>query len=131
MVDRMQRSLDGISVLVVEDDTDTLELFAASLSKRGAIVRTATSAEQALELLAVWRPDALLCDLHLPGVDGYTLLERIRRIPAMHDLPVIAISASHPALERDRSLEAGFASHLSKPTRLSEIIDAVTGVVVR
>lgn len=127
----MQAPLDGISVLVVEDDPDTLELFAASLSKRGATVRTAASAEQALELLAGWRPDALLCDLHLPGVDGYTLLERIRENPDLHELPVIAISASHPTLERDRSLEAGFAGHLAKPTRLRDIIDAVTEVVAR
>src|SRR5687768_894056 len=92
-------TLQGSAILVVEDDPDTLELFTASLAKLGAEVRTAKDAAAASALLAKWRPDAVLCDLHLPGADGYTLLEQIRANPALRDLPVIAISGSHPDIE--------------------------------
>ncbi len=115
----------GISILILEDDRDTIELFAASLSKLGAEVRTAMSAEDALEILATWRPTIILCDLHLPGVDGYGFLERVRAIPELRTTPIIAISASHPELERDKSIEAGFAAHLTKPTKLKDVVGAV------
>jgi two-component system CheB/CheR fusion protein len=115
--------LNGVSLLVLEDDPDTLHMFARSLAKAGAEVRTATTAEAALAILATWRPSAVLCDLHLPEVDGYDFLARLRETAALRDLPVIAISASHPSVEH--ALEAGFATHLLKPTKIAEIIGAV------
>ena len=72
----------------------------------------------------------MLCDLHLPGVDGYGLLQRIRADERLADLPVIAISASHPELEGDRSLAAGFTQHLVKPVKLRDIADSVAEVVI-
>lgn len=121
--------LRGTSVLVLEDDRDTLELFGASLSKLGADVRCASSADAALAILATWRPHAILCDLHLPGVDGYGFLERVRALPHLRDIPVIAVSASHPELERGRAVHAGFDRHVAKPARLAEIVAAVASVV--
>lgn len=123
--------LTGLSILILEDDRDTLEMFAASLSKLGADVKTAMTAEAALEILETWHPNAILCDLHLPHIDGYGFLARVRAIPSLADIPLIAISASHPELERERSLEAGFAGHLTKPSKLSDIIGAVTRIVAR
>lgn len=120
--------LTGTSLLVLEDDPDTLELFAASLTRSGAEVRIAITASAALSLLASWRPHVVLCDLHLPGVDGFMFLEQVRAIPGLRDLPVIAISASHPAITRERALAEGFAAHLTKPSKLSEIIAAVLQV---
>jgi CheY-like chemotaxis protein len=117
--------VNGVSILILEDDRDTIELFAASLSKLGATVRTAMSAEDALAILATWRPNVILCDLHLPGVDGYGFLERVRAVPTLGAIPVIAISASHPELERERSIEAGFSEHLTKPTKLKDVVGAV------
>ncbi len=116
--------LTGVSLLVLEDDPDTLHMFARSLAKAGAEVRTAATAEAALAILATWRPSVVLCDLHLPAVDGYDFLARVRETAGLRDLPVIAISASHPAAER--ALEAGFAAHLVKPTRLAEIIEVIS-----
>ena len=124
-------SLAGVSLLLLEDDRDTRELFARSLTKAGAEVRTAGTAEQALEILRAWRPTAVICDLHLPDIDGYGFLERVRSIEQLDDLPLIAISASHPSIERDKSLDAGFAAHLTKPSKLSDIIAAVSKVVPR
>lgn len=119
-------ALNGVAVLVIEDDPDTLELFSASLGKLGAEVRIASTVEAGLEELARWRPDAVLCDLHLPGMDGYSLMERVLADARLRDIPVIAISGSHPEIERERSLEAGFAEHLTKPSKLRDIVAAVT-----
>jgi CheY-like chemotaxis protein len=121
--------LAGISILVLEDDRDTSELFAGALRKLGGEVRTAATAVAALDIVAAWRPDAILCDLHLPEVDGYGFIARLRTIAGRQIVPVIAISASHPAIERERALDAGFAEYLVKPTRVSEIIAVVTRVI--
>jgi CheY-like chemotaxis protein len=121
--------LAGLSILVLEDDADTLELYAGTLRKLGAEVRAATSAEAALEIVASWRPDAALCDLHLAEVDGYGFLERLRELAGRRFVPVIAISASHPAIERDKALAAGFADYLVKPARMGEVVAAITRVI--
>ena len=124
-------SLAGVSLLLLEDDQDTRELFARSLTKAGADVRTASTAEQALQILETWRPAAVICDLHLPDIDGYGFLARVRSFAQFADLPLIAISASHPTVERDKSLGAGFAAHLTKPSKLSDMIATVSNVVTR
>jgi two-component system CheB/CheR fusion protein len=76
----IEHKLTGSSILVIEDDPDTLELLAQTFVHLGARVRRARSAEIALAMLAGSRMDAVLCDLQLPDVDGYALLERIRAI---------------------------------------------------
>lgn len=120
--------LDGCALLVVDDDVDALELYARALRRLGATVKTASSAEMAREILDGWQPDVMLCDLHLPGIDGYDLIRAIRGDARLERLPVIAISAGHPTIERDRSLRAGFAAHLAKPSKLSEIVALVASI---
>ncbi|HUS33531.1 MAG TPA: response regulator [Kofleriaceae bacterium] len=110
--------LTGISILVLEDDRDTLDLFAGSLTKLGGTVRKASTVAAALTTLATWRPNVILCDLHMPETDGYAFLASLRAAEIL--IPVIAISASHPTVERDRALEAGFAEYLVKPSRIAE-----------
>jgi CheY-like chemotaxis protein len=122
--------LAGISILVLEDDADTLDLFVGTLRKLGAEVRPATSAAAALDLATHWRPDAVLCDLHLPEVDGYTFLMQLRQIGGRRFVPVIAVSASHPAIERDKAIAAGFADYLVKPTRVAEVVAAISRAIV-
>ena len=119
------QSLQGTSVLVVEDDPETLALYVARLEHLGATVSAACDAESALSILAGWRPDVMLCDLHLPQIDGYQLLARMREWPDLVDVPVIAISGSHPALEADRCRREGFAEHLTKPVRFSVVVDSI------
>lgn len=116
------------AILVVDDDPDTLELFASAFEKLGADVRRAASAEAALAAFGDgWRADAVLCDLHLPGRDGYALREDLRGIAG--DVPVIAISGSHPTVERERALAAGFAHYFSKPTKLRELLESSLQVI--
>ncbi len=123
--------LAGISILLLEDDRDTIELVAGSLKKLGGTVRTATSAAAALEILAAWRADVILCDLHLPEADGYAFLARLRANGTDPLTPVIAISASHPVVERERALAAGFADYIVKPSRIAETAAAITRIANR
>lgn len=125
---RMAGALNRVLVLVVEDDPDTRELFTLSLGAVGAEVRSATTAEAALSMLASWRPDIILCDLHLPGVDGYSLIEHVHADARLRTLPMISISGSHPDIEFERSRLAGFAQHLTKPSKLADIVRAVANV---
>jgi CheY-like chemotaxis protein len=115
--------LDDTSVLIVDDDTETLALYVRALEKMGARVSAASDAASALTQLDAARPDIVLCDLHLPGTDGYALLEQIQARTA--DLPVIAISGSHPALEAERCKAAGFRDHLTKPVKLDLIVSTI------
>lgn len=125
---RMAGALNKLSVLVVEDDPDTREIFTLSLGAVGAQVRSATSAEAALAVLASWKPDIVLCDLHLPGVDGYSLIEHVHADARWRTIPMISISGSHPEIEVERSQKAGFARHLTKPSKLADIVKAVASV---
>jgi CheY-like chemotaxis protein len=119
------QSLQGFAILVVDDDAETLALYAQTFERLGATVQAASSAERALSILEAWRPDVMLCDLHLPGVDGYTLLARIREREPLQALPVIAISGSDPTLEGERCRRAGFHEHLTKPVKLEAIVSAI------
>jgi CheY-like chemotaxis protein len=120
--------LDGISILIVEDDPDTRALYVLALQRAGATVESASCAEAALAVLVTWRPDVVLCDIHLPGVDGYGLLTKLQSTPGLEGMAVIAISGSHPSIESARSLSAGFARHLTKPARLQDLVAAVRTV---
>jgi CheY-like chemotaxis protein len=122
-------TLEGRAILVVDDDADTLELYATTLAKLGADIRRAKSAETAISLMRTWRPDVVLCDLHLPGFDGYAFLDHVQADPTHHDVPVIAISGSHPTIERERALRAGFAQHFAKPAKLREIVEALHAAI--
>jgi signal transduction histidine kinase/CheY-like chemotaxis protein len=93
--DTGEMTLHGLSLLVVDDDEDARELSAAALGSAGAAVHAVASADEALLILAEGRTDVLLCDLAMPGTDGYRLLEMIRsgRDDAIRQVPAIAVSA--------------------------------------
>lgn len=120
----MARALKGISVLVVEDDLDTLDMLALGLGAVGADVRTAASAEEALTMLESWRPHVLLCDLQLPGVDGYRFLEVLRANPRLRTIPAAALSGV-AGLPHEGRAKATFEKFLRKPTKLPEIVIAL------
>lgn len=128
MTMRLAGALNRVAVLVVEDDPDTLEIFTLSLGAVGAEVKSVSSAEAALALLATWKPDIILSDLHLPGCDGYSLIEHVHGDARYSAIPMISISGSHPELEGERSKQAGFARHLTKPSKLADIVRAVASV---
>ncbi len=120
---QMARALKGISVLVVDDDPDTLELMALGLAAVGATVQAAASAEAALARLETWRPDVILSDLKLPGADGFEFLALLRANPRLRDIPAAALSG---ALATTKLPEGKtFEKYLAKPSKLPEIVIAL------
>ena len=122
------RSLAGISVLVVDDDLESRELVAAQLRQHDAVVLTADSAAHAFDVLQHERIDVLLADIAMPGEDGYSLLRRLRALQpaAAATIPAAAITALARDDDRRRALQAGFQLHMPKPIEPSSLIAAVS-----
>ena len=126
----LQRDMAGLRVLVVDDEADARELINRILSDCQAVVRTASSAEQALEAIAREVPDVLVSDLGMPDVDGFELLARVRALGKERggNVPAVALTAFARSEDRLRALEAGFGAHISKPVEPSELIAMVASM---
>ena len=108
--------LVGVLVLVVEDHADLREVLRAWLERDGAVVNEACNGQEALQaLLTRPRPDVIVCDLHMPGMDGCAFLARMREKAGFGHVPVIALTGSVSNGAVMRTLEAGFQAHLTKP----------------
>ena len=120
-------SLDGIRVLVVDDDEQNREVVAAHLAEQHASVLTATSASEAFDLLQREHFDVLLADIGMPGEDGYALIRRIRALspPPTASIPAAALTAFARDEDRELALSAGFQMHLAKPIDAAALITAV------
>lgn len=115
--------VDGVRVLLVEDDPDARELLAGVLDERGASVVAAASTDEAFRAFEREPPQVLVCDLGLQGEDGYALLSRIRALAPEHggDVPAAAITARAAPEDVRRALDVGFQRHLAKPFDPSEL----------
>lgn len=125
--------LDGVRVLVTDDQPDDRELLGMILGRQGAEVRLVSSGAEAMEVLESWKPDVLVSDVAMPGEDGYTLIEKVRDFPdhAVAGIPAIAVTAHALLEDRRRALEAGFQYHIAKPIDRMRLIDAVASAVGR
>jgi PAS domain S-box-containing protein len=124
-------SLKGLRLLIVDDETDTRELLALVLRNEGAIVTTAASAAEALALLETNSPDILICDIAMPGENGYLLLEKFRAIEQSSgrpSVPAVALTAYAREEDRDAAFEGGFDMHLAKPIDSEKLISALLTV---
>jgi signal transduction histidine kinase/ActR/RegA family two-component response regulator len=123
-------SIDGVSVLVVDDDEQSREVVAAHLHGWHAAVHTASSASEALEMLRSRHVDVLLADIGMPGEDGYALIEKIRRTEAspVSSIPAAALTAFARDEDRQRALQAGFQLHLAKPIDPQSLVAAVANL---
>jgi hypothetical protein len=117
----------GIKVLLVEDEPDTREFVDRLLSEAGAHVIAVASASAAFDCLRREAPDLLVSDIGLPEEDGYSLIQRIRELPATDggSIPAIAVTAFARAEDRKRALQSGFQSHVAKPVDPSELLASV------
>jgi len=113
---------------VVEDDSDARELLAMILRGAGATVTTASSVAEALQVLQRKPPHVLVCDIAMPGEDGYTLIRRIRAGEGDPALPAVAVTAFARREDRDRALDAGFDLHMPKPVEPAELVSAVASL---
>jgi signal transduction histidine kinase/ActR/RegA family two-component response regulator len=122
--------LEGVRVLLVDDDRDTLNMLAAVLTACRATIHTASSADEALEALRWFRPDVLVSDLAMPGEDGYSLIKRLRAHEgeAGGKIPAVALTAYVRVKDRTRALAAGFNMFVPKPVEPTELIAAVASL---
>lgn len=113
--------LDGLHILVVDDDADALELLTTVLETRNAQVTSAGSAGEAMQRMLEGRPDLLISDIGMPGEDGYSLIRRVRTLNEQQGgaVPAIALTAFNQDRDRQKALGAGFSGHMSKPVDLS------------
>jgi CheY-like chemotaxis protein len=112
-------------ILVVEDNMDAADSLARLLEMFGHEVRVARDGPQALATAASWRPQCVLLDLGLPGMDGYEVARRLRQEAACHDSVVIAVTGHGRPQDRQQSRMAGIDHHLLKPVDL-EVLQALT-----
>jgi signal transduction histidine kinase/ActR/RegA family two-component response regulator len=120
-------SLEGVSVLVVDDDEQSRLVVAAYLEAHHARVITARSAAVALDVLQHEHVDVLLADIAMPGEDGYSLIRKLRALesPALASIPAAALTAFARNEDRQQALQAGFQLHLAKPIDAHTLVSAV------
>ncbi|MBE9107956.1 response regulator [Nodosilinea sp. LEGE 07298] len=123
--------LQGVKVLVVDDSPDTRELLQVVLGAYGAEVDTMPSAEAALAYLETASPDVLVCDIGMPDMDGYRLLQHIRASAAYQGkhFPAIALTAYAREEDRQRAFEHGFQKHMAKPIEPEALAIAVADLI--
>jgi len=125
--------LEGLTVLVVDDQADARDLIRRVLEDCAATVLTAATADEALRLIERRRPHVLVTDIGMPDVDGYELLKRVRALGITRGgrLPAIALTAFARSEDRTKALRAGFMVHVAKPVDPSELVATVASVAGR
>jgi signal transduction histidine kinase/CheY-like chemotaxis protein len=124
-------TLQGVRVLVVEDDPDSRDLLVALLSGNGAEVTAVSSAGDAVAQVNGRAPDLMIVDIGLPDLDGYELIQQVRSFNPPNKIPAMALTAYARPYDRDRALAAGFQLHVAKPVDPAEFINTVVGLTRR
>ena len=126
-------ALNGLRVLVVDDEADTRLIISTVIARTGAEVKACQSAREALEILEQWRPDVLMSDIAMPGEDGYSLINKVRSLPAERggNIPAAAFSAYAREEDRKSSLAAGYHMHIAKPVSSSQLVETIAHLAGR
>lgn len=124
-------NLQGIKILVVDDDTDTREFIAFMLSMYGADVTAVVRAKEALAALATYTPDILVSDIGMPEVDGYMLMRQLRALPTElgGQIPAIALTAYAGEIDYQQAILAGFQRHVPKPVEPANLVKAIISLL--
>ncbi len=122
--------LNGLKVLLVDDERDTRELIAFILEQSGAVVIQTASAMEALRIMPQFRPNLLLSDIGMPEVDGYMLMRQIRAMsPELGGkIPAIAITAYAGEVDYQQAIAAGFGQHITKPVEPAKLLRAIANL---
>lgn len=108
--------LQGLQILVVDDDRDSREMMVVALEAEGAKVISVGTVQSAFEALSTWKPDFIISDIRMPDADGYGFLQGLRSRNLA--VPAIAVTAFARDEDRQAAFDAGYQSHLSKPVDL-------------
>ncbi len=122
--------LEGVKILVIDDEPDARHLVEQVLIQCGATVATAGSADDGLAAVAERRPDIIVSDIGMPGKDGYEFIKQVRRLEAADGggTPAIALTAFARPDDRTKALMAGYQVHLSKPIAPLELVATIVGL---
>ncbi|MBD1939338.1 response regulator [Microcoleus sp. FACHB-68] len=126
-------SLEGLQLLVVDDEADSRVFLTTVLEQCGASVRAVASADSAIEAIKFLKPDVLLSDIGMPEEDGYTFIRRVRALKAEQGgrIPAVALTAYARAEDRMRAIAAGFQMHIPKPVEPAELATVVASLAGR
>jgi signal transduction histidine kinase len=124
-VDTKRHSLEGLDILIVEDSPDTLLLLSTIFRREGATVTTASSAADALSRAVTNRPHIIVSDIGMPDVDGYQLLEQLRLLPGLSEVPAIAVSGYASEDDRERALAVGYLALVPKPIDVDALFNLI------
>ncbi len=116
---------NNIAILYVEDNADNRLLVRRILTAEGFCLLEAGGAQQALALLEKQTPDLILMDINMPDIDGYTLTARLKAMPQLKNVPIVAVTANALRGDRERSLEAGCDGYIEKPFDLDTLVQQV------
>jgi PAS domain S-box-containing protein len=125
--------LEGLKVLVVDDEADTREMLKFGISQCGAVVTTAASASEALEAMDKEKPEILISDIGMPDEDGYELIKKVRARPVERggEIPAIALTAYARTEDRMRVLRSGYQMHVPKPVEFAELVAIMASLLKR
>ncbi|HKQ79969.1 MAG TPA: CHASE3 domain-containing protein [Blastocatellia bacterium] len=123
-------TLDGLRVMIVDDEAETRDLLTAMLTRRGAEVKACASAAEALEEIERRRPSVLVSDIGMPDEDGYALIRKLRALGPERggNIPAVALTAYARSEDRMRALRSGFQMHVAKPIEAGELIVAIASL---
>ncbi len=116
------------AILIVEDSPDNMKLFRTLLELKGHVVTGLPGGDELFPTLEATPPELVLMDIQMPGKDGFTLLEEIRK-SAQHTLPVVALTAHAMSGDRDRALAAGFDGYITKPIDIRRFPEQVAAAL--
>ena len=124
--------LDGLRILAVDDQADTLAVVDRVLTRAGAEVRTAFSVADALAMLHDWEPGCIVSDIGMPGQDGYAFIRAVRNLPPpLRTVPAVALTAFARESDRELALDAGFNDHLTKPVDTVALLQKIASLTHR
>ena len=122
------KSPEAIRILIVDDNADGARSLALVLSASGNNVRTAHDGVQALAVAREFRPEIVLLDIGLPGMNGYEVARNLRRMPELSHPVLVAVTGWGSEEDRRRTREAGFDHHLTKPVEMNDLVSLIAGI---
>ena len=127
------RSLEGLRVLLVDDEPEAREIISTVIARTGAEVKACTSANEALAKLAEWKPDVILSDIAMPDEDGYSFIGKVRSLPRDKggETPAAALTAYARDIDRRQALAAGYQMHIAKPIGASQLVTMIARLAGR